>query len=196
MRLFPLFICSILFSARLFPQTNYALTFFNSSNSYIVVPYTDTLQPKIALTVEAWINVNSWAGTPGIVGNTEFGGYELQIEQLGGVNRINFYVKRNGSYALASLSETAFGTGWHHVAGTYDGRFTRIYLDGVLQSSNDALELNIRSNMPTTMRSSSARKQVPVRARMGITLTDHWMRSASGTSLGRRTVSPRRRTVN
>ncbi|MFZ4619904.1 MAG: LamG-like jellyroll fold domain-containing protein [Bacteroidota bacterium] len=134
----PLICVFLVISSPLYSQTNYALSFNNSSSSYIAVPYTDTLQPKAALTVEAWVNVNSWSGTPGLVGNTEFGGYELEIEQVGGVNRINFWVKRNGSYAVAFITQSAFGTGWHHVAGTYDGRNTSIYLDGVLQNTNDA----------------------------------------------------------
>ncbi|MBP6672839.1 MAG: hypothetical protein KA247_06800, partial [Bacteroidetes bacterium] len=131
-------LCMLFVSQTLLSQTNNALTFSNSASTYIAVPYTDTLQPKDALTVEAWINVNSWSGTPGIVGNTEFGGYELQIEQIGGVYRLNFWVKRNGNYAVAYITQSAFGTGWHHVAGTYDGRITSIYLDGVLQNTNDA----------------------------------------------------------
>lgn len=119
-------------------QTNYALTFNNSLSSYVAVPYNAAQQPTAQVTVEAWVNVNAWSGTPGIVGNTEFGGYELEIEQVSGVNRLNFWVHRNSNYGVAYITQAAFGTGWHHVAGTYDGRFTRIYLDGVLQNSNDA----------------------------------------------------------
>lgn len=119
-------------------QTNYALSFNNSLSTYISIPYNAAQQPTAALTVEAWVNVNSWAGTPGIVGNTEFGGYELEIEQISGVNRLNFWVKRNNNYAVTYITQAAFGTGWHHVAGTFDGRFARIYLDGVLQNTDDA----------------------------------------------------------
>jgi hypothetical protein len=133
-----LIVLMILGSGFLRTQTNSALTFSTTSGSYIVVPYTDTLQPKNALTIEAWINVGSWSGTPGIIGNTEFGGYELEIEQVGGVYRINFWLRRNGNYGIAYITQSAFGSGWHHVAGTYDGQIMSIYLDGVLQNTNDA----------------------------------------------------------
>jgi len=133
-----IFVIGFVFQFKFYAQTNYALTFNNGLSQYINVAYTDTLQPKNAITVEAWLNVGSWAGVPGIVGNTEFGGYELQIEQVSGFNRLHFWVFRNGNYADAYINESEFGTGWHHVAGTFDGRYTKIYLDGILMFTNDA----------------------------------------------------------
>ncbi len=128
----------LLFPNYLLSQTNYALTFSSATSNYVRVPYNAALQPTGAITLEAWLNVNSWTGIPGIVGNTEFGGYEFDIETVGGVPQIHFWVKRNGNYADVYFSQTTFGTGWHHVAGTFDGRYAKIYLDGVLKATNDA----------------------------------------------------------
>ncbi|KAB2924374.1 MAG: T9SS type A sorting domain-containing protein [Bacteroidetes bacterium] len=118
-------------------QSNTALSFSSSSSAHVVVPHTDTLKPA-HVTVETWVNIAAWTGYPGIVGNTEFGGYELQLEQVSGEDRLHFWVYRNGSYGDAYITRTDFGTGWHHVAGTFDGRYTKIYLDGVLKMTNDA----------------------------------------------------------
>jgi len=129
-----LFIIGLALQSALFGQTNYALTFDNGSSQFIRVLYTDTLQPKNAVTVEAWVNVGLWTGYPGIVGNTEFGGYELEIDN----NRFHFYIKRNGNYADAYVAQSEVSSGWHHYAGTFDGRYSKLYLDGVLKFTDDA----------------------------------------------------------
>jgi len=129
-------LCALLWSGAS-AQSNTALTFSSTTATHVIVPHTDTLKPA-HVTVEAWVNVGSWSGYPAIVGNTEFGGYELEIEQVSGEDRLHFWVHRNGSYGDAYITRTDFGTGWHHVAGTFDGRYAKIYLDGVLKMTNDA----------------------------------------------------------
>ncbi len=128
----------LLFQNNLRAQTNSALTFSTSTSTYVRVPYSSVLQSQSAITVEAWLNVNTWAYTPGIVGNTEVGGYEFNIGQVGGIMQLHFIVNRNGNNADVYFSQSDFGTGWHHVAGTYDGQYSKIYLDGVLKATNDA----------------------------------------------------------
>lgn len=44
----------------------------------------------------------------------------------------NTYKSASGGTVLSTLS------GWHHFAGTYDGFKTKIYIDGVLEGTNNA----------------------------------------------------------
>jgi hypothetical protein len=44
----------------------------------------------------------------------------------------------HGNWAGAGHSSTSIDDGeWHHVAGTYDGAFLRVYVDGVEENSNE-----------------------------------------------------------
>ena len=44
---------------------------------------------------------------------------------------LQFYIGSNGQYIVSPVTPRAIWDGnWHHVAGTFDGRFVRFYVDG------------------------------------------------------------------
>ncbi|MBL7900445.1 MAG: gliding motility-associated C-terminal domain-containing protein [Bacteroidia bacterium] len=106
---------------------------FDGTNDYVNLG-TIALKPTTGLTAEAWINMSTWGGSPTFLGNTQASGYALYI-QAGDLRGI---VRRNGTYGIVSVPVTSISAGWHHLALTYDGQFTNLYLDAVLVSTDDA----------------------------------------------------------
>ena len=87
------------------------------------------------VTAEAWVRR---AGSPGAfvyvlskgAGGCNAASYALYTGSEGG---LTFYVYDGSSYWLASSVAAAsiWDGEWHHVAGTYDGSFLHLYVDGV-----------------------------------------------------------------
>lgn len=99
----------------------------------------NSLNPA-TLTVEAWIypteiklagivdNSNSW-------GAYTKGGYVLRLRSDG---KIQFFFYKNGTDTESVTSSDAVAVDkWWHVAGVYDGKNLRVYIDGVCQGTTD-----------------------------------------------------------
>ena len=107
---------------------------FDGVDDYVDLGST-ALKPLSALTAEVWAYQSSWPGTTvTILGNTEASGYAISTT---GTN-LSASVRRNGSFGVVSIPLTGVSAGWHHIALTYDGQYTRLYLDGLFQGSNNA----------------------------------------------------------
>lgn len=111
---------------------------FDGSNDYIEVPYNAALQPTGALTAECWAYRSNWAtsisGNQTLLGNTETGGYSIDLTGTTVVG----YLRRNGSYATPTADIATLNPGWHHFALTYDGQTTRVFVDATERAFNDA----------------------------------------------------------
>jgi subtilisin-like proprotein convertase family protein len=134
--------------------TNYAGS-FDGVDSYIAVPNDAELNPTSAITIEAWVNPTSLINWPTIVGkawetNYWFGfvGNVLRFYPLG---NINF----DGSYPISTNQ-------WTHVAATYDGTVTKLYVNGICRDSTlaitgpmvpntDSLYIGCDRNLPSTL---------------------------------------------
>lgn len=85
--------------------------------------------PEGPFTVEAWIEVLEFGERTGLVCKTESS--EFGLFANGG--RAEFLVHAGGKYVAAKSSAAVLATGrWQHVAGVFDGRETRVYVDGAL----------------------------------------------------------------
>lgn len=125
-----------------FDSTTDALSFDATSTECVRVTYNAALQPSDYISFATFIKRPDWTNqTAGvIISNTETGGYSCYLNQNGGVNHIRWYVYANGTYNVAEYDYSS--AGWkpystHHIAGTYDGRYLRLYIDGVLQKTTD-----------------------------------------------------------
>lgn len=112
--------------------------FDRASNEYAAVTHTSALKPTAGLTTEQWLNADDWtAGTPSAphtaLSCTQAGGYAHYIWESTFVS----YVYTGGAYRVPTADLTDF-TGWHHFATTFDGRYTKLYVDGDLKSTIDA----------------------------------------------------------
>lgn len=86
------------------------------------------------ITVNMWIKCDAWGVNP--ISCTEGGGWNF--ENNGGYIQFACYVAGIGYKSVKSSAaiDPLLG-GWHMLTGTYDGRYTKVYVDGVLKGSLD-----------------------------------------------------------
>ena len=107
---------------------------FDGSDDYVDLGTSSDLKPTAALTVEVWANADNWQSetTGKLVSNTHVGGYDLSIRDAG----ITFTVYSDGVYRQPQFSNSGY-SGWHHIAGTFDGQYAKLYIDGILKNTVD-----------------------------------------------------------
>lgn len=107
---------------------------FHLPGTMVDVPNDPSLAPANQVTVQAWVrNFGSPGNFKYIITKsltTGAGSYAFWTHGSGGVD---FYVYlSNGSLWFSpDAGPTVWDGNWHQLTGTYDGEFTRIYLDGV-----------------------------------------------------------------
>lgn len=108
------------------------------TTSYIRMNRVTEFMPTTGLTVEQWIYPDSWTPATGrqTISNTEAGGYAISLRN----NGIDGIVLLNGVYRNARLLDASVLTGWNHIALTCDGRYVKLYVNGIdtLTGNNDA----------------------------------------------------------
>jgi hypothetical protein len=108
--------------------------FFDGVNDIGVVADSRSLRPDRAISLEAWINPSPGARVivgkqvGGFIDDT-FNSYQLELDPFC-FNLIN----TSGDFGQACGPEPS-PNAWHHIAGTWDGRTMKLYLDGVLVAS-------------------------------------------------------------
>ena len=121
----------------------------DGTNSYVQVPDSAALKPT-NVTVEAWVwldpNLPSDNGGEQIVFKKNtlsafFEGYSLAKQTInnGGTNsdHFQFCISSQNGYQVAINSQTITQRGvWYHVAATYDGNQSILYVNGVAEASS------------------------------------------------------------
>lgn len=103
----------------------------------VIVPHDNSLS-LIIWSITAWIRAdfkNGWVeflskSVP--VGNTDFRNYVLQIENDTGLLRPHFTEGAQQWKLVAGTTDLRDGK-WHHVAGTYDQKSIKAYVDGKME---------------------------------------------------------------
>jgi hypothetical protein len=118
-----------------FGRANAAYRFAGTSDSYIRVPNSPSLNVSKAITLAAWINFE--------VGGTVFprilnkNTYELATGEAFRSERRFFLTLNEGATAtqLGTANDVLQAGRWHFVVGTYDGTLMLLYVDGVLAAA-------------------------------------------------------------
>lgn len=111
--------------------------FFDGIDNYVSIPYRSSNHPEKEITVSAWFYAAA-SGPQDIIstcyGN---GGYCLGF---GDGDDLWWTVSTPGEGPVSiNVQHEGIAPGeWHHVAGIYDGKTTRVYLDGVLRNQRNA----------------------------------------------------------
>ncbi|GEM_PF-6992801 len=118
--------------------------------SWCAAPDITDFDPTSGVTVEAWVRPSPNA-TPSnniIVSKNYFSSYMLNLQQQsGGVNVVQFYPKGGaGVYVETPSSFEIPFYQWTHVAATYDGTTTKVYINGKEALSSNAITGSIGTN--------------------------------------------------
>jgi hypothetical protein len=124
-----------------------------NGNQFATIPNDDSLEPA-ALTVGAWVRAPNSPGTFKYV--LAKGGdacvtasYGLQTGFHGG---LEFYIWDGGAQRWSGNVNAAqiWDGKWHHVAGTFDGREVKLFVDGNLVPGGSTQTADIDYTLPTT----------------------------------------------
>lgn len=121
---------------------NYAAS-FNGTNSYVAVPSHSELSPSSAITVEAWVYPAFLPTSGAVIGKNYLNSYYFGIESTG---RILFIPKGGGNFLRSRVTGTVKINQWTHIAATYNGTTTSIFINGVLDTSRTGITGIITAN--------------------------------------------------
>lgn len=109
---------------------------FDRPDNYVSIPYRSGNHPEKEITVSTWFYVDSFAPQD-LVSTRNNGGYSLAF---GDGNDLWWTVnlRGTGDISVPVQHEGITLRQWHHVTGTYDGKVSKIYLDGVLRNQVNA----------------------------------------------------------
>ncbi|QDU66912.1 LamG-like jellyroll fold domain-containing protein [Engelhardtia mirabilis] len=112
---------------------------------YARVPAEDLDLPDGPFTLECWVRGERFAARQGIVTKTE--NSEYGIFASGGTP--SFTVHLGGSYTDATADDVVLATDrWQHLAGVFDGREVRLYVDGKLVAQAAASGSRTPNDLP------------------------------------------------
>ena len=124
--------------------TNRALT-LDGIEGYMEVSNSPTLNPAVAMTAEMWVKVDSIIGDSENVFLNKESAYQCGIGHYAGYPPEQYftYVISIGGTQVMETDESGRYDGkqrlelgrWYHVAITYDGEWTKAYVDGLLTAS-------------------------------------------------------------
>lgn len=103
-------------------QSNMAL-YFDGSTDEVIVPSHSSLNPTSEITLMAWINADDWAGNRRIIQKGVDDQYRL-------IDEGDLEIGLAGVAATQPHTPLPATGEWHHVAGTYNGSWICLYVDG------------------------------------------------------------------
>lgn len=99
----------------------------DGAGACLSVPHAQLPLPQGPFTVETWLCGDDFAGRRGLVAKTENSEWAL----FGSDGIASFTVRLGDAYVAAKSRQPVLTKGrWHHIAGVYDGREVRCYVDG------------------------------------------------------------------
>ena len=103
---------------------------FDGSNDYVSLPTVDALTGS-EVTIAAWVSPINVSGTRTVVfqGHYMYPSYHLYLD----AGKATFGIQ---PWIRAQASEVFDPYEWHHIVGTYDGEYLRIYVDGDLKDTH------------------------------------------------------------
>jgi hypothetical protein len=124
--------------------SNTAVLTHQTTNDYMSVPDHADFKPSTEITAEAWFLCTGLNGNQRIVQKSNSGDDGLRI-YLNTNSTLFFQLRINNSNREISAGpgdwnrgrwNTAVDGTWHHVVGTFDGTYMRLYVDGALVATS------------------------------------------------------------
>ncbi len=101
------------------------------SDGPLVVPSDSINLPDGPITLECWFSAERFAQRTGLLAKTESSDYGIFVNS----GRPSWSVFVGDSYLELTAGDALSAGTWHHVAGVYDGREARLYVNGKLVAS-------------------------------------------------------------
>jgi len=114
---------------------------FDGTNDLVNLGTSSSLKFSSSFTAELWVQSANWAVTGAqqtLLSCFESGGYGITLTTNG---NLNFFIRSSltgtsyvgVSYPVSNLTNST----WYHVAGSFDGRYIRMYINGALVGTYD-----------------------------------------------------------
>lgn len=97
---------------------------------YASGPSNSLVSPSSQITLEAWVYPKSYLNSPTIISKNSNTSYRLGLNTSG---KVEFYPKNN--LALITSKAIILQNRWTHIAATYNGTVTSVYINGTLDTS-------------------------------------------------------------
>lgn len=114
--------------------------FFPGDNGKVKVSYSTKFQPKNAFTAEAWVYPTYFRGSiekGTVISNEQVSPNRGFFLSIGGGGQVQFSIFDQYSQKSAIAAKgTLVLNKWQHIAAVYDGSKIRIYVDGILKTTN------------------------------------------------------------
>lgn len=112
---------------------------FDGVDDYVEISsYTGLSGPKY-ITIESWIYVDNFNSSPcNVCAPVVWHQDDAYRFGTGNSKGVHFDISDDSNTQSFSISSGLNQNQWHHIAGTFDGSWLRIYLDGVLKDSSKA----------------------------------------------------------
>jgi hypothetical protein len=111
-----------------------ALSFDPMKRNVAVVANNPSINPTMGITIAAWVNSTDWLGNRRLMQKGD-GDNQFRLLEENGVLVFHLTGITNGNITANLPTNAAF----HHLAGTYDGAFVRLYVDGKIVAEEPAL---------------------------------------------------------
>jgi len=109
---------------------------FSNPDSYVAIPFRSLNHPPDKITVSAWFYIDNF--TPASLVSCYYnGGYRLGFDD-GNDLWWTLNLDSAGDVSIPVQHENIALHQWHQVTGTYDGKTSKIYLDGILRNQVNA----------------------------------------------------------
>jgi hypothetical protein len=97
------------------------------------------------VTISVWVNLNSWNGSWGnvIVGKRGEGGVGWQLRRFSGENRFSWTTRGMGEDDYPASNLAINMNQWYHLAAVRDGTEKRLYINGMLDSTQAITDARI-----------------------------------------------------
>ncbi len=122
---------------------------FDGSTSQVEIPTDDALNFVDGVSVEAWVNPSSYNALSAVAQKWGDTSNRRQYLLCFVVDKLNFYISGTGASWPAASGATAVATGeWTHIAGTYDIKSIKAYVNGELDAEIANTEGLFGSDLP------------------------------------------------
>lgn len=122
---------------------------FDGTTSSVEVPHNDVFNIKDAITVEAWVKPSRYNDLSAVAQKWGDVSNRRQYLLCFVSNKVRFYISGSGNTWPSAESATAINTNdWTHLAGTYDSKAIKVYINGKLDGETANTEGLFTSDIP------------------------------------------------